>query len=106
MLYDCRRLEGENANRENGCKYKILKTLTDKFVSNDVIIMGDMNGHIGILNEQINANGEKLLRFMDETDLENLNVTMAEGKVTWKSKEHESAIDQSANRGISFAGGH
>ena len=43
--------------------------------------MGDMNGHIGILNEQVNANWEKLLKFMDEEDVEYLNVTMADGKV-------------------------
>ena len=30
---------------------------------------------------------------MDEADIENLNVTMADGKVTWRTRENESAID-------------
>ena len=51
---------------------------------------------IGILNERVNANGERLLKFMDEADVENLNVTrlgMADGKATWKTREIESTID-------------
>ena len=34
-----------------------------------------------------------LLKFADEADMENLNVTMADGKVTWRARENESAID-------------
>ena len=37
--------------------------------------------------------GERLLKFMDEANVENLNVTMADGKVTWRVRENESAID-------------
>ncbi|MPC33932.1 hypothetical protein E2C01_027301 [Portunus trituberculatus] len=32
-------------------------------------------------------------KFVDEMELENLNVTLAEGRVTWNAREHESAID-------------
>ena len=70
-----------------------LKKLIEKLGDEEVMIMGDMNGHIGILNEHVNANGERLLKFMDEADVENLNVTMADGKVTWRARENESAID-------------
>ncbi|MPC73953.1 hypothetical protein E2C01_068296 [Portunus trituberculatus] len=34
-----------------------------------------------------------LEEFVDEMELENLNVTLAEGRVTWNAREHESAID-------------
>ena len=45
------------------------------------------------MNEHVNANGERLLKFIYEADVENLNVTMAVGKVTWRARENESAID-------------
>ena len=32
-----------------------LKKLIEKFGDEEVMIMGDMNGHIGILNERVNA---------------------------------------------------
>ena len=34
-----------------------------------------------------------LVEFVDKMNLENLNVTLAEGRVTWNAREHESAID-------------
>ena len=91
-------VEGEHARLENEIKYNSLKKLVEKFGSEEVLIMGDMNGHIGILNERVNANGERLLKFADEADMENLNVTMADGKVTWRARENESAIDLHASK--------
>ena len=58
-----------------------------------MVVMGDMNAHVGILGERMNKNGEMLEEFTDEMGLENLNVTLAEGRVTWSAREHESAID-------------
>ncbi|MPC62955.1 hypothetical protein E2C01_057046 [Portunus trituberculatus] len=52
-----------------------------------------MNAHIGLLDERMNRNGEMLEEFVNEMELENLNVTLAEGQVTWNAREHESAID-------------
>jgi endonuclease/exonuclease/phosphatase family metal-dependent hydrolase len=43
--------------------------------------------------EPVNKNGELLNEFVFENELENLNVTMAERKVTWSNKENCSAID-------------
>ena len=34
----------------------------------------------------MNWNGEMLAEFMDEMDLENLNETLAEGRVTWSAR--------------------
>ena len=82
-------VEGEHAREENEIKYNCLKKWIEKFGNNEVVIMGDMNGHIGILNERVNTNGERLLKFMDEADVENLNVTMADGKVTWRESKRE-----------------
>ena len=58
-----------------------------------MIVMGDMNAHVGILGEQVNRNVETLGEFVDEMDLENLNETLAEGRVTWCARNQESAID-------------
>ena len=55
--------------------------------------MGDMNGHIGVLGEDVNGNGQLLLDFAEANELEILNVTMAEGRVTWCGRESESGID-------------
>ena len=87
-------VEGERAKRENKEKYKIINGIVKEYARERIIVMGDMNGHIGImLGERINKNGEMLLEFMDELNMENLNVTLAEGRVTWCAREQESAID-------------
>merc|ERR1719154_339858 len=52
-----------------------------------------MNGHTGILGEKVNRNGDKLLNFAEISNLEILNHTIGEGKVTWKGRCFESAID-------------
>ncbi|XP_063861825.1 uncharacterized protein LOC135101590 [Scylla paramamosain] len=84
---------GERAERENRRKYDILKKVVREHGEERVLIMGDMNAHVGILGEQVNRNGKMLGEFVDELELENLNVTLAEGRVTWSAREQESAID-------------
>ena len=37
---------------------------------------GKVNGHMGILGEEVNCNGTKLLDFVEEKDLEIGNVTL------------------------------
>ena len=41
----------------------------------------------------MNRNGEMLAEFIDEMNLENLNQTLADGRVTWSARNQESAID-------------
>ncbi|XP_045120039.1 uncharacterized protein LOC123509656 isoform X1 [Portunus trituberculatus] len=84
---------GERAERENRRKYDILKRVVREHGGERVLVMGDMNAHVGILGERVNRNGEMLGDFVDEMELENLNVTFAEGRVTWSAREQESAID-------------
>ena len=86
-------VESERARRENRDKYEILRKIVREHNREKVIIMGDMNGHIGMLGERMNRNGEMLDEFVDEMNLENLNMTIAEGRVTWSARNNESAID-------------
>ena len=86
-------VEGRNGREDNVKKYEMVGRLTKEHKRDQVIVMGDMNGHIGILGENINGNGELLLSFAEENDLEILNVTMAEGRVTWRKNMCKSAID-------------
>ena len=85
-------VQGPNAE-ENKKKYIIVKEIVQKFREKKVIVMGDMNAHTGILGEPINRNGQKLLDFAEDCQLEILNHTIAEGKITWKAREFQSAID-------------
>jgi len=86
-------VEGVRSERENREKYAFIKKVLDEYNNEMIVVMGDMNGHVGILGEPVNKNGELLNEFVFENELENLNVTMSEGKVTWSSKENSSAID-------------
>ena len=86
-------VQGRDAREENERKYELLNELMRKYNKEQVIVMGDMNGHIGILGEPMNENGERLLNFAERNDLEILNVTIAEGRVTWSRRQSESAID-------------
>ena len=58
-----------------------------------ILITGDTNGHIGILNEQINRNGNLLLQFTQNHNLNILNITNAIGQVTWQRGNQKAAID-------------
>ncbi|KAG0725926.1 hypothetical protein GWK47_037610 [Chionoecetes opilio] len=86
-------VEGHRAGRENRMKYNILKKIFRDHAGECVMVMGDMNAHLGMLGERINQNGEMLAEFIDELELENLNETVAEGRVTWNASNQESAID-------------
>ena len=81
--------------QENNRKYNIIKKVIRENKEKEILIMGDMNGHVGILGEKIDKNGELLLSFAEECDLEIGNITIAKGKVTWKRKggKEKSAID-------------
>ena len=55
-----------------------------------ILVMGDMNGHTGMLDERMN---EMLIDFVSELNLGNLNETLAEGRVAWNARYQESAIN-------------
>ena len=56
------------------------------------IVIGDMNGHIGLLGTVENGNGELLREKCETMKLEILNETIADGGVTWQRREQQSAI--------------
>ena len=85
-------VEGVEARMENERKYRIIERLVQEHKNERVIVMGDMNGHISILGE-VNRNGQLLLDFAEVNELEILNATVAEGKVTWSDRQSESVID-------------
>ena len=66
--------------QENRRKYNIIKSVIKENREKSILIMGDMNAHIGILGEKIDKNGELLLAFTEENDLEIGNITMANRK--------------------------
>ena len=57
------------------------------------MVVGDMNGHIGLLGESENGNGKLLREKCAKMKLGILNETLAEGKFTWQRREQQSAID-------------
>lgn len=85
-------VDGPNMS-ENVAKYRVLLDIVEKYRSSNLIVLGDMNGHTGILGERTNYNGELLMDFAENAGLEILNHTIAEGKVTWSNRISESAID-------------
>ena len=85
--------EGVNGRADNTRKYRLIERIAETNRHEQVIVMGDMNGHVVILGEPVNANGQLLLDFMEENELENLNMTIAEGKVTWYGRGNKLAID-------------
>ena len=50
-----------------------------------------MNSHTGLLGENVNT--RKLSIFAEKSELEILNRTIAEGVITWQSREFQSATD-------------
>ena len=86
-------VESEIGRVENRRKYALLQKFVEDYRNQKVLIMGDMNGHIGILGEEENRNGELLREVCENMSLEILNETIAEGKVTWRGRESKSAID-------------
>ncbi|KAF2344631.1 Endonuclease/exonuclease/phosphatase [Trinorchestia longiramus] len=84
---------GPLAQEENVKKYTILERVVQEFSRFPVNVMGDMNGHVGMLGEKVNENGQKLIDFCEGNEFENLNVTIGNGLHTWENKEWKAAID-------------
>ena len=49
-------VERAEARAENARKYRIVERLAQENKNERVIVMGDMNGHIGVLGEEVNGN--------------------------------------------------
>ena len=86
-------VEGQGAQAENKRKYDIVKNFVNLYGSEKALVVGDMNGHIGLLGERMNANGRMLREVCEDLSLEILNETIAEERVTWCRHGQQSAID-------------
>lgn len=58
----------------------------------EVVVMGDMNEHTGMLCEHMNQNEDMFVEFACEVNLENLHEPLVEGRVTWRARDQASAI--------------
>ena len=86
-------LEGQVAQGENKHKSNVVKNFVNPYGSEKVLVVGDMNGHIGLLGERMNANGRMLREVCEDLSLEILNEPIVEGRVTWCRCGQQSAID-------------
>ena len=86
-------VEGHGAADENRRKYDVVQQFVNKYKDEQVIVLGDMNGHIGLLGEEENGNGKMLREVSERMNLEILNETIARGRVTWQARGQKSAID-------------
>lgn len=59
----------------------------------EVILMGDCNGHVGILGEEIHRNEELVIKFMESCEHENLNLSRGSKHATWERRGQKVAID-------------
>ena len=77
---------------------KIIKEIKEKITKNNYgkyIILGDLNGHIGLVGTQkLNTNGKKILKLVEDLELNILNLDpRCEGEATWGRGEQSSTID-------------
>ena len=79
--------------RENVVKYRAVRSLVEANVDEEIIIMGDMNGHVGIMDEPLNRNGEMCLEFCERHDMTILNRIWCEYTPTFRQENRTSAID-------------
>ena len=84
-----------NNPARNDIIYCELKTIVTKNNERNILILGDFNGHIGILGpQQSNANGKKLMNFTDDLGLLILNLdTNCSGEITRYQHPFRSTID-------------
>ena len=85
-------VEGRDNYEDNRKLYDALLETKEKVGKDKWIIMGDRNGHIGLMNEKVNTNGHMILDFIEKTGYRIQNWEL-ENPVTWRDKKNESAID-------------
>ncbi|KAF2353904.1 Reverse transcriptase domain [Trinorchestia longiramus] len=70
---------GPLAQEGNVKNYTIPERVVQECNRFPVIVMGNMNGYVGILGEKVNKNGRKLIDFCEGNEFENLNITIGNG---------------------------
>ena len=85
-------VEGRGNYEDNRQLYETLRKIKAEVGRNKWVIMGDLNGHIGLIEEIVNRNGQLILDFVEEGGLRIKNWEL-EDPVTWRDRGNESAID-------------
>ena len=84
-------VEGAN-KKQSECLIKELRVMTEELKDERWMIIGDFNGHIGLLGEELNGNGRMIDKWLTECDV-NLKNLECMGESTWSAGNHRSAID-------------
>ena len=85
-------VESRGNYEDNRKLYEALSSIKERVGQNKWIIMGDLNGHIGLMEETVNRNGQLILDFVGDTGMRIKNWEL-ENPVTWRDRRSESAID-------------
>lgn len=85
-------VEGRENHQENRKMYEAVVDIKEEVGDKKWIIMGDLNGHIGLNNERVNTNGRLILEFVEKAGVKIKNWEL-ENPITWRDKRTESAID-------------
>ena len=85
----------EDTERNDKITKKIEEHVDKTECNENMILMGDFNGHLDFLgNQNCDRNGKFVKKLMDEKDLILLNIEEeCEGIVTWEKKDMKSTID-------------
>lgn len=83
---------GRGNDEDNSKLYRALKTIMDKVGGNRWVVMGDLDGHIGLMEETVNRNGQLMLNFAKEMELRIENWELQD-PVTRRDRRSESATD-------------
>ncbi|KAG0726595.1 hypothetical protein GWK47_036224 [Chionoecetes opilio] len=85
-------VEGRGNQEDNIKLFEAMLEIKEKVGRDKWVIMGDMNGHIGLMEERVNRNGELLLDFAERSGCRIKNWEL-ENPTTWRDRNNESAID-------------
>ncbi|KAG0715447.1 hypothetical protein GWK47_011916 [Chionoecetes opilio] len=85
-------VEGRGNQEDNRKLFEAMLEIKEKVGRDKWVIMGDMNGHIGLMEERVNRNGELLLDFSEKSGCRIKNWE-SENPTTWRDRNNESAID-------------
>ena len=96
VYFDCSKIKKGEDFKHNRAMEMEIRTLIENNKSEGLMILGDFNAHLHILEEyrKDDANGEMILQFIEDYDLTLLNMDdRCEGVITWQARGQQSAID-------------
>ena len=85
-------VESTENYEENWKMYELMTEISWAIGKEKWVVMGDLNGHIGLNNERTNINGTMILEFAENRDMKIKNWEL-ENTITWRDRGAESAID-------------